>query len=48
MTDVAGNVTTTTVLESTTNGVAGTYSGHLEAPGDHDWIKVTLTANTAY
>jgi Ca2+-binding RTX toxin-like protein len=48
MTDVLSNATTNAVLEMNISETVGTYSGHLEAPGDHDWIKVTLTANTAY
>ncbi len=28
--------------------VGGTVSGVLDAPGDHDWIKLTLSANTLY
>jgi hypothetical protein len=38
MPDVPANISTKAVLEGD-SGV-GTYSGQLEKPGDHDWIKV--------
>jgi Ca2+-binding RTX toxin-like protein len=50
MTDVAGNATTTAVLETAINPNAtiGTYSGQIETVGDHDWIRVTLIAGNTY
>jgi Ca2+-binding RTX toxin-like protein len=48
MVDVPNNTTTTAVLETTTDNFVGTYSGRLETVGDHDWIRVSLEAGTAY
>ena len=47
MTDILASVKTQAVLEG---GFAdlGSFSGQLEKPGDHDWIKVTLEAGTTY
>src|SRR5262245_26847898 len=28
--------------------VSGSYSGRLEVPGDHDWVRVTLSAGSTY
>ena len=41
--DYRSNVTTSGVI-----AVGGTLGGTLNAPGDHDWIKVSLAANTLY
>ena len=41
--DYRSNVTTSGVV-----AVGGTVGGTLDAPGDHDWIKVGLSANTLY
>jgi RTX calcium-binding nonapeptide repeat (4 copies) len=41
--DYRSNVTT-----SGTVAVGGAVAGTLDAPGDHDWIKVGLNANTLY
>ncbi|MBK9081013.1 MAG: M10 family metallopeptidase C-terminal domain-containing protein [Rhizobiales bacterium] len=43
MVDVPGNTTTTVSL-----AVGGSYSGVLEKLGDHDWIRVSLTAGKTY
>jgi len=50
MADVPNNATTTAAFESHSAGgfTAGAYSGTLEFNGDHDWVKVTLTAGTTY
>jgi serralysin len=51
MVDVPANTTTTAVLETALlNGdeLFGTYSGRIETPGDHDWIRVSLTAGKTY
>ena len=47
MTDIPANVTTTAVLEGGFTTL-GSFSGQLEKPGDHDWIKVTLDAGRTY
>jgi hypothetical protein len=41
--DHAGDTSTTATLS-----VGGTATGALEAPGDSDWFKITLTAGTHY
>ena len=41
--DYRSNVTTSGAV-----AVGGTVGGTLDAPGDHDWIKVSLSANTLY
>ncbi len=41
--DYRSNVTTSGAV-----AVGGTVGGTLNAPGDHDWIKVVLSANTLY
>lgn len=41
--DYRSNITTSGVI-----AVGGTLGGTLNAPGDHDWIKVSLVANTLY
>jgi Ca2+-binding RTX toxin-like protein len=46
MTDIPANTTTKAVLEG--NSLLGTYSGQLETPGDHDWIRVDLLAGHTY
>jgi hypothetical protein len=46
MVDIAGNPTTTAVLEG--NPAFGTYSGALESKGDHDWIRVNLVKDVVY
>jgi Ca2+-binding RTX toxin-like protein len=48
MTDIAGNATTTAVLETNLGGSTGTLSGQLETFEDHDWIRVSLTAGVDY
>jgi Ca2+-binding RTX toxin-like protein len=54
MVDVPANTTTTAVLETALlNGpvgpeLFGTYSGRIDTPGDHDWIRVNLTAGKTY
>ena len=48
MADIADNVRTTAVLETTLDGNTGTYSGLFESSGDHDWIRVTLQAGETY
>src|SRR5262245_32508563 len=48
MVDVPDNATTTTVLQFSSDATVGTYSGRIETLGDHDWIRVTLTAGTTY
>src|SRR4029079_7523871 len=46
MTDIPANATTKAVLEG--NSLFGTFSGQLETPGDHDWIRVDLQAGHTY
>ncbi|MGH6736011.1 MAG: calcium-binding protein [Methyloceanibacter sp.] len=46
MVDVAGNTSTTAVLEGTPE--VGSFSGQLEKPGDTDWVKLSLTAGVTY
>ncbi|MEF8756313.1 MAG: calcium-binding protein [Accumulibacter sp.] len=41
--DYRNNTTTTGIVS-----VGGTTTGMIDAFGDHDWFKVTLTANTLY
>lgn len=41
--DYRSNVTTSGAV-----AVGGTVGGTLNAPGDHDWVKVSLSANTLY
>jgi len=41
--DYRNNVTTTGIL-----AVGGTASGTINAVGDHDWFRMSLTANTLY
>jgi Ca2+-binding RTX toxin-like protein len=49
MADVAGNTTTKAVLETAlSSDLIGTYSGRIEAPGDHDWIRVNLLQGVNY
>jgi Ca2+-binding RTX toxin-like protein len=54
MVDVPANTTTTAILETALlNGpvgleLFGTYSGRIDAPGDHDWVRVNLTAGKTY
>lgn len=47
MTDIAGNASTTAVME-TLNGGASTFSGQLETGADHDWIRISLLAGNTY
>ena len=46
MADIPANATTKAELEGTAG--AGSFSGALEIPGDHDWIKVELDGGTNY
>jgi Ca2+-binding RTX toxin-like protein len=49
MADVAGNKTTKAVLETAlSSDLIGTYSGRIEAPGDHDWVRVNLVQGVNY
>lgn len=47
MTDIPANITTKAALEGGFTTL-GSFSGQLEKPGDHDWIKVSLEAGTTY
>jgi Ca2+-binding RTX toxin-like protein len=46
MADIPASVKSKAVLEG--DATAGSFSGQLETPGDHDWIKVSLTAGQTY
>jgi len=46
MADIPANATTKAELEGSAG--AGAFSGALETPGDHDWIKVELDGGTTY
>jgi serralysin len=46
MADIPANATTTAVLEG--SSFTGSFSGQVEKPGDHDWIKVNLIAGETY
>ena len=50
MPDIPANTSTKAVLEgpSLLGAVFGTFSGQLETPGDHDWIKVELESGHTY
>ncbi len=48
MPEIPGNATTTAVLDTNLGGGTGTFSGQLETFGDHDWIRVSLTAGVDY
>ena len=47
MADISADITTKAVLEGGYTNF-GSFSGQLEKPGDHDWIKVTLEAGKTY
>jgi Ca2+-binding RTX toxin-like protein len=47
MADIPANTSTKAVLEGA-NSNLGTFSGELETPGDHDWLKLDLEAGTTY
>ena len=47
MTDIAGNTTSTAVLD-TQDANLGTFSGAFETAGDHDFIKIFLTNGVDY
>ena len=47
MADISADITTKAVLEGGYS-TFGSFSGQLEKPGDHDWIKVTLEAGKTY
>ncbi|HEY8277449.1 MAG TPA: calcium-binding protein [Methyloceanibacter sp.] len=47
MPDILASVKTQAVLEGGYTNF-GSYSGQLEKPGDHDWIKVSLEAGKTY
>src|SRR4051812_48825697 len=46
MVDIPNNATTTAVIDGDATG--GSFSGEIEAFGDTDWIRVTLTAGVTY
>jgi hypothetical protein len=45
--DIPASIATKAVLEGF-GATLGSYSGELETKGDHDWIKVNLTASQGY
>jgi Ca2+-binding RTX toxin-like protein len=47
MSDIPANITTAAELEGGFS-TFGSFSGQLEKPGDHDWIKVSLEAGITY
>ena len=47
MADISADITTKAVLEGGYTNF-GSFSGQLEKPGDHDWIKVSLEAGKTY
>jgi Ca2+-binding RTX toxin-like protein len=51
MTDIPANTSTKAALEAVSGpdgALFGTFSGDVETPGDHDWIKVELAAGQTY
>ena len=51
MSDIPANTSTKATVEglSGPDGLLfGTFSGDVEAPGDHDWIKVELAGGQTY
>jgi Ca2+-binding RTX toxin-like protein len=47
MADIPANITTKAVLEGF-DASAASFSGRLETPGDHDWIRIELSATLTY
>jgi Ca2+-binding RTX toxin-like protein len=48
MADILASIATTAVLDGEGFAFNGAFSGQLEIPGDHDWIKVTLGEGFTY
>jgi serralysin len=48
MVDIPDDTTTTAALEFDSGATVGTYSGYADYGGDHDWIRVSLTAGVTY
>lgn len=44
MADIAADTTTSAEMQMNSSGTAASFSGRLETPGDHDWIRIVIPA----